>query len=265
MSDRVKIEIDGPIAHVILNRPDKLNGLDLPMMHALVDAAKQIERNKQVRAVIMRGEGDAFCAGLDFASVGKQPRKMAMGFLKVPRLQRYNLYQRAPGMWRDLPVPVIAAIHGHCYGGGIQIALCADFRIATPNAKLSVMEGKWGLIPDMTGSVTLRELVPIDVAKRLTMTAEVISGEQAKDLGLVTDTSEDPVAAAEALAQELVKRSPDAVASAKRLFHRAWTATERKAYWVETFEQAKLLRSKNHAIAKRAGAKGEQPQYKDRN
>ena len=264
MSDRVKIEIDGPIAHVILNRPDKLNGLDLPMMHGLVDAAKQIKRNKQIRAVIMRGEGDAFCAGLDFASVGKQPRKMAMGFLKVPRLQRYNLFQRAPGLWRDLPVPVIAAIHGHCYGGGIQIALCADFRIAAPDAKLSVMEAKWGLIPDMTGSVTLRELLPIDVAKRLTMTAEVLSGEQARELGLVTEVADDPKQAAEELARTLAARSPDATASAKRLFQKAWTASERKAYWVETVEQAKLLRSKNHAIAKKAGAKGEKPEFRDR-
>lgn len=264
MSDRIRIEKDGAIAHVVLNRPDKLNGLDLPMLQGLIDAAKQIERDKTVRAVIMRGEGDAFCAGLDFASVGKNQRKMAMGFLKVPRLQRYNLYQRAPGVWRDLPVPVIAAIHGHCYGGGIQIALCADFRISTPDAKLSVMEAKWGLIPDMTGSVTLRELVPIDVAKRLTMTAEVFTGKRAKKLGLVTDTADDPVQAAEELAQLLIARSPDATASAKRLFQQSWTASERKAYWIETKEQAKLIRGENHAIARKAGAKGEQPQYRDR-
>lgn len=257
MTERVKLDKEGAIAHVVLNRPDKLNGLDLPMLRGLIDAAKQIERDKTVRAVIMRGEGEAFCAGLDFASVGKNQRKMAMGFLKVPRLQRYNLYQRAPGVWRDLPVPVIAAIHGHCYGGGIQIALCADFRIATPDAKLSIMEAKWGLIPDMTGSVTLRELVPIDVAKRLTMTAEVFSGKRAKKLGLVTDTADDPVQAAEELARKLAERSPDAIASAKRLFHRSWTASERKAYWVETLEQAKLITGKNHAIARKSGGKPE--------
>lgn len=257
MSERVSLEIDGPIAHVRLARAEKMNGLDLPMMHELVATAKQIERNRSVRSVVISGEGRAFCAGLDFASVGKQPGKMMRSFVKVPRLQRLNLFQRVCWVWRELPVPVVAAIHGACYGGGMQIALACDFRVAAPDAELSVMEAKWGLIPDMTGSVTLRELVPIDVAKRLTMTAEVFDGRRAQELGLVTEVADDPLAAATALAEAVSARSPDAVAATKRLFHKSWTASERKAFWVESWEQLRLLRSKNHVRARKSGGRPE--------
>jgi enoyl-CoA hydratase/carnithine racemase len=255
MSERVKVEIDGPIAHVRMTRADKMNGLDMPMMHALIDAAKQIERNRSVRAVVLSGDGRAFCAGLDFASVGKNPTRMMLSFLKVPRLQKLNIFQRVCWVWRDLPVPVVAAIHGACYGGGMQIALACDFRVAAPDAELSIMEAKWGLVPDMTGSVTLRELVPIDVAKRLTMTAEVFDGNRAAELGLVTEVADDPQATAVALAEEVSARSPDQVAATKRLFHKAWTASERKAFWVESYEQLRLLRSKNHARARKSGGR----------
>lgn len=264
MTNRITIDKQGPVAHVRLNRPDKLNGLDLPMMRELVAAAKEIKRDHALRAVILSGEGEAFCAGLDFASVGKQPRAVAMAFAKVPRLQKLNLFQKACWVWRELPLPVIAAVHGHCYGGGLQLALACDFRIAAPDAQLSVMEGKWGLIPDMTASVTLRELVPIDVAKRLTMTAEQLSGTQALELGLVGAVADDPLAGAFELAETLAARSPDAVASAKRLYHRSWQATERKAFWIESLEQAKMLRTKNHAIARKAGLKGERAEFRDR-
>jgi enoyl-CoA hydratase/carnithine racemase len=250
---RVTLSIDQGIAQVALNRPQQLNGLDLELLKELVRTAKKLKRDKSVRAVILSGEGDAFCAGLDFASAAKQPAAMALGFLKVPRLQRLNLYQRSCFIWRDLPVPVIAALHGYCYGGGLQLALGCDFRIATASCELSVMEAKWGLIPDMSGSVSLRELLPIDVAKRLTMSAEVFSGERAKELGLVTEVADDPQAAALELARELTKRSPDALAATKKLFHESWTASERKAFWVESREQIKLLRSKNHQLARKTG------------
>lgn len=253
MSARVTFDGAGPIAQVRLSRPDKLNGLDLPMLRELVDVARRIERDKSVRAVVLSGEGEAFSAGLDFGSVAKQPAAVARAFAKVPRLQKLNLFQRACWAWRELPVPVVAALHGRCYGGGLQLALACDFRVSTPTCELSVMEAKWGLVPDMTGSVTLRELVPIDVAKRLTMTAEVFSGERALRLGLVTELADDPLPAAEDLAREVSARSPDAVASTKRLFHKSWTASERKAFWVETREQARLLRTENHRRARKSG------------
>lgn len=254
---RIKIDTSSPIARVSLARPEKLNGIDLETIRELIAAGRRIGKDRSIRAVVISGEGDAFSAGLDFASAGKSPAAMARSFLKVPRLQKTNAFQRACWVWRDLPVPVIAALHGHCYGAGLQLALACDFRVSTPDCKLSVMEAKWGLIPDMTGSVTLRELLPMDVAKRLTMTAEVFSGERAKQLGLVTETADDPQQAALELAQVLADRSPDALASAKRLFHKSWTASERKAFWIETREQVALLRGENHRRARKSGGSPE--------
>lgn len=259
MDERVRIEITDRIAYATLNRPDKLNGLDLPMLRALADAARRLRADPDVRAVILAGAGDAFCAGLDFASVGKDPRRFLRAGLKVPG--QLNLFQKACWSWRELPVPVIAVLHGHCYGGGLQLALAADFRIATPDCRMSIMEGKWGLIPDMTGSVTLRELLPMDVAKRLTMTAETFDGARAGELGLVTEVAEDPRAAAEALTAELLARSPDALAATKTLLHRTWSRAPRWAFWTETVLQTRLLTGANHTIARTAGLARELPRY----
>jgi enoyl-CoA hydratase/carnithine racemase len=260
MSDRIALVIDDGVAYVRLDRPDKYNGLDLPMLRALVDTAAQIERDDAVRAVVLSGAGKAFCAGLDFASVGKSPAAFARAGLKLPG-QSTNLFQRACWAWRELPVPVIAVLHGHCFGGGMQLALAADFRFATPDCELSIMEGKWGLIPDMTGSVTLRELVPMDVAKRLTMTAEVFDGTQAAGYGLVTAVADEPMKAAEALVAELLTRSPDAIASTKRLLHDTWHRSPRRAFWLETWLQLRLLRGANHRIARAANLAKQTPVY----
>jgi enoyl-CoA hydratase/carnithine racemase len=262
MTDRVLLEVRDRVAYVTLNRADKYNGLDLPMLRGLVAVARRIEADRDVRAVILAGDGPAFCAGLDFASVGKDPRAFAMAGIKLPG--RLNLFQRACWAWRELPVPVIAVLHRHCFGGGMQLALAADFRFATPECELSIMEGKWGLIPDMTGSVTLRELVPIDVAKRLTMTAEVFDGRQALDYGLVTGVADEPRKEAEALVNQLLARSPDALALSKKLFHRTWTQRPARAFWTETVLQARLLRSANHRIARAANLAKEAPAYVSR-
>lgn len=163
--------------------------------------------------------------------------------------------------WRELPVPVVAVLHGHCFGGGLQVALAADFRFATPDCELSVMEAKWGLITDMTGSVTLRELVGMDVAKRLVMTAEVIDGNQALAYGLVTGVADDPLKEAEALVGQLLTRSPDAPALTKRVLHDTWTKSPRWAFWTETVLQARLMRSANTRIARAANLDRETPHY----
>jgi enoyl-CoA hydratase/carnithine racemase len=262
MTDRVLLDVRDGVAYVTLNRADKYNGLDLPMLHGLIDVAGRIASDTSVRVVIMTGDGAAFCAGLDFASVGKNPRAFLLAGLKLPG--QLNLFQRACWVWRQLPVPVIAVLHGHCFGGGMQLALAADFRFATPDCELSIMEGKWGLIPDMTGSVTLRELVPMDVAKRLTMTAEVFDGALALDYGLVTGVSDEPLKEAEALAGQLLVRSPDAIALTKKLFDRTWTRSPRWAFWTETVLQARLLRSANHRIARAANLAKEVPSYVSR-
>ncbi|QHS11179.1 crotonase/enoyl-CoA hydratase family protein [Sinimarinibacterium sp. NLF-5-8] len=260
MNDRVRIEVQDGIAEVILNRADKINGLDHAMFEALVAAAKQVRANRNIRAVILRGDGRGFCAGLDFKSWGANRGLMLRSFMKWG-VKKTNLYQEACWCWRRLPVPVIAVIHGACYGGGLQLALAADMRVAAPDADLCIMEAKWGLIPDMTGSVTLRELLPKDVAMKLTMSGERISGARAHELGLVTEVTDDPLTYARALAAQIAERSPDAVALTKRLFARTWQASERWAFRVESALQLKLLLGRNHKEALRANAQKRAPQY----
>ena len=217
------------IAHVRLDRPEKLNALTLDTLHQLAEVAHDLRRDKSVRAVVLSGEGESFCAGLDFAAVLKNPPGIVRAFVPVP-WRGTNAFQEACWAWRRLPVPVIAAVTGHCYGGGLQIALAADFRVASPDSEWSVLEGRWGLIPDMTGIQGLKELVGIDTAKRLTMTAQMLSGKEAADLGLVTELAGDPVAAAFALAEQLITRSPDQLAATKRLFNGNWTASARHTF-----------------------------------
>ncbi|MEQ1440186.1 crotonase/enoyl-CoA hydratase family protein [Fontimonas sp. SYSU GA230001] len=263
MEPRVLVEVRDGIATVTMNRPDKINGLDYEMFVGLVDAARRIRRDRSVRAVILRGAGRGFCAGLDFKSWGRQRGRMMRSFIKWG-FAKTNLYQRAAWCWRELPVPVIAVVHGACYGGGLQIALGADFRIATPDADLSVMEAKWGLIPDMSGSVSLRELLPMDQALRLTMTGERFSGLRANELGLVTEIADDPLSAAQALARQLATRSPDALALTKALFHRSWTASERRAFRIESALQLRLLLGDNHKEAVRANMDQRPPVFAPR-
>ncbi len=247
----VTCTVDGGIAQVQLSRPDKLNALTLDVLDQLVSTAHDLRRDKTLRAVVLAGEGDAFCAGLDFATVLREPARVARAF--TPRPWRgTNTFQEACWAWRRLPVPVIAAVHGHCLGGGLQIALAADFRYATPDSTWSVLEGRWGIIPDMSGIRSLAELTTIDTAKRLTMTAEMLSGKEAHDLGLVTALDADPVVAATAFAQELAERSPDALAAAKRLFNDTWTASPRRTFARERFEQALLLAARNTKVAREA-------------
>ncbi|HAR61042.1 MAG: enoyl-CoA hydratase [Alcanivorax sp.] len=261
--DRVTLAIEGHIATVSLNRPDKYNGLDLEMMRGLVACAKTIKKIRDVRVVILRGEGKAFCAGLDFATVTKTPLKMLLAFTKFG-VKKTNLFQQACWAWRELPVPVIAVLHGYCYGGGLQLALAADFRIATPDCELSVMESKWGLIPDMTGTVTLRELVPMDVAKELAMTGRRFDAVEAKTLHLVTQVAEQPEQAARALADAILTRSPDAVSATKALFHSTRHAAEDQAFDRESSLQFKLLRGRNQGEAMAANLKKREPRFRPR-
>jgi enoyl-CoA hydratase/carnithine racemase len=259
----VTTEINDGIAQVRLNRPDKLNALTLDLLRELVATAKELGKNHDLRAVVIAGEGDAFTAGLDFASVLRDPKKVVGAFLPVP-FRGTNLFQESVWAWRRLPVPVIAAVHGHCLGGGVQIALGADFRIAEPDSQWSVLEGKWGIIPDMTGIRSLSEVVGIDTAKKLTMTAEQFSGERAYELGLVTELSADPVATATAFARKLSERSPDQLAAAKRLFNDTWYSPIKRTFSRERIEQLRLLFGENTKIAREAAFKREKPTYKPR-
>ena len=238
--ERVDVEVQDNVAVVTLNRPEKYNALDIDMFRTIAETARSLSQQRELRGVILCGSGKAFCAGLDVKSVTSNPFN-AEELLRRPKGSVSNLAQDVSLLWRSIPVPVIAAIHGVCFGGGLQIALGADFRLSTPDCKLSVMEAKWGLVPDMGGSVLLRELVSMDVAKELTMTARVFDGNQAKEYGLVTRLSEQPVADAMKLIEEIVTRSPDSVAAAKQLFNRTWRAPEDVALEMETELQRKLL------------------------
>src|SRR5690349_3095817 len=164
---RVITEIEGPVARVWLNRPDKLNGLDLDLLEQLRDSARELRTNRDIRAVVIEGKGPSFCAGLDFAAAFGDSKLRIAGFAIPNPLRGTNLFQECFWAWRNLPVPVIAVTRGHVFGGGIQLALACDFRFSTPDCQWSVLEAKWGLIPDMSGTIPLVELVGADVAKRL--------------------------------------------------------------------------------------------------
>lgn len=227
MSDRVHISISHGIADVRMTRVDKRNALDGAMFTALAEAGERLKTEPGVRVVVLSGEGPSFCAGLDFGSFqamsgggeagGPSNTDGNPGSMQQGRIT--HLGQQVCWVWQELPVPVIAAVHGHALGGGIQIALGADIRIVHPDTQLSVREIHWGLVPDMTGSLMLSQLVRADVAKELVFTARVFDGREAYAIGLATRLSEDPRADALAMAAEIAGRSPDAARGAKRLIN----------------------------------------------
>jgi enoyl-CoA hydratase/carnithine racemase len=226
MSDRVLLSISDGIADVRFNRPDKRNALDGDMFLAIAEAGERLKTEPGVRAVVLSGEGPSFCAGLDFSSFqamaggddAQTARRGNPGHIADGRIT--HLGQQVCWVWQEVPVPVIAAVHGHALGGGLQIALGADIRIVHPDTQLSVREVHWGLVPDMTGTFVLSRLVRPDVAKELTYTARVISGAEALELGLATRLSDDPHADAMQLAGDIAARSPGSVRGSKELFNR---------------------------------------------
>ena len=254
---------DGGVATVRLNRPDKLNALTLDMLDGLVDAARELGQDRSLRAVILAGEGDSFCAGLDFGSVLKDSVGIAKAFAVRP-WRGTNTFQEACWAYRRLPVPVVAAVHGNCLGGGVQIALGADFRITAPDARWSVLEGRWGLIPDMSGIQSLSEHVGMDVAKRLTMTGQMLDGEEAVRIGLATEAAVDPHERAQAFVDELLLRSPDALAAAKRLFNGTWHRGPRWTFARERIEQLSLLAAANTKRAQKAAFAKTAAEYAER-
>jgi len=262
MEQRVLIDIAGHVAVATLARPDKHNALDVPMFEGILAATERLASEPGVRAVVLHGEGPSFCSGLDVMAVMAAGGGIE-GLTEPLHGDVPNWFQRAAHDWLTLPMPVIAAVHGNCFGGGLQIALAADIRICAPDARLSVMEVKWGLIPDMSITRTLPRLVGIDVARELTYTGRVISGEEAHRLGLVTRLADDPLAAARALAEEIAARSPDAVRRAKRLFEAAWTGDRRQTLSLEARLQSELIGSPNQIEAVRAGFAKEAPAFSD--
>jgi enoyl-CoA hydratase/carnithine racemase len=263
LSDRVRLEVSGALATVTLTRADKHNGMDYPMLKAVSVAVARLRRERGVRAVILHGDGPSFCAGLDVKAMLGDKAAAAAGFAALFSPVR-NRFQDWSMAWRELPVPVIAAVHGNCFGAGIQLALGADVRFATPDAKISIMEAKWGLVPDMGGAALLRELVPLDVAKELTLTGRVISGVEALALGLVTHVTPQPLDDARRLAAEIATRSPDAVAAAKFLLQEAWDASEAGALAAERRWQRRVIGKTNQRIAVKRNLETTPPPYAPR-
>jgi enoyl-CoA hydratase/carnithine racemase len=260
--ERVRIEIDDHIALVTLARPDKHNALDVAMFEAIAAACERLGDEPGLRAVVLHGEGPSFCSGLDVAGVMSAGEALD-GLVQRLREDPPNWFQRVAYGWVTLPVPVIAAVHGACFGGGLQIALGADIRLAAPDARLSVMEMKWGLIPDMSITRTLPRLVRIDVAKELTYTGRVLSASEAAQLGLVTWVTGDPLGGARALAAEIATRSPNAVRAAKRLFEQSWTAPSDQTLALEAELQRGLIGSPNQLAAVSAGLTKEPAEFVD--
>lgn len=225
MSDRVKVAVSDGIADVRLHRPDKRNALDPDMFLALVSAGEELKSRDDVRVVVLSGDGPSFCAGLDLASMGTLARDddtqttSATPSIMGTDGRITHLAQQSAWVWQEVPMPVIAAVHGHALGGGIQIAMGADIRIAHPATKFSVRETFWGLIPDMTGTLTITRHVRPDIAKELVFTARIFDGVEAHALGLVTSLSDDPFASAMSLARDICAVSPDAVRGAKELIN----------------------------------------------
>ncbi len=255
MTQLVTIARENGIADVRLNRAEKYNALSGEMVRAIADAAKSLQEDRGTRAVVLSGEGRGFCAGLDFASFqsmadsGSQTQGAG---LEKPEPSSPNLGQEVAVAWRRLPMPVIAALHGVAYGGGLQIALGADIRIAAPDAKLSVFEVNWGLIPDMGITQTLRGLVPFDVAKELTFSGRTVSGTEAVELGLVTRVADHPLEAAMELARSIAVHSPDAVRGAKKLLEETWHLNTHEGFGLEQAIQTQLIGSANQIEAVKA-------------
>ncbi|WP_171131424.1 MULTISPECIES: crotonase/enoyl-CoA hydratase family protein [unclassified Ruegeria] len=258
---RVSVEYKNHIAHVTLTRGDKMNALDDAMVKAILSAGQEVAAS-DARAVVLSGEGKSFCAGLDMASFAALAQTDPTEWLMTRSHDDANEMQELALIWRRVPVPVICALQGVAYGGGLQIALGADIRIAHPDTKLAVMEMKWGIIPDMGGMVLLPQLVRSDVLRLLTYTARPIGAPQAAEWGLVTKLSDDPVTEALALAEDIAGQSPSAIRAAKRLIDLAEQAPRSEVLLAESSEQVDLIGKPDQMEVVMAQMQGRKPEFK---
>ena len=260
--DRVELTIENGVAHVLFDRPDKMNALDPDMFAGILEAGLHLFEEPAARCVVLSGAGRAFCAGLDMASMAQTGRRR-----ETPLSERThgnaNAAQQAAVVWRKLPMPVIAAVHGVCFGGGLQIAGGADVKIVAPEARLAVMEVKWGLVPDMGGYWLWRGTVREDVLRELTYTHREFTGEQAVAYGFATHADANPLARAMALAQEIAGKSPHAVRGAKALLGRWWEETNDQLLMAESREQMKLMGTANQREAVMAGLEKRKAAFAD--
>ena len=267
MEERVSISISEGVADVRLVRADKMNALDQAMFEALVAATDRLSKDKSVRVVVLSGEGRAFCAGLDMGRFAAMKEKGGNGIpggenrdLTARTHGQANFPQQAVWGWRQLPVPVIAAVHGVAFGGGFQLSLGADMRFLSPDARMSVMEIKWGLVPDMAGTPILAGLVRDDILRELTYTGRIFSAQEAQSYGLATRICDDPRAAAFEVAREIAGKSPDAIRAANRMLNNL-SVDPGPALLAESVEQQKLIGSPNQTEAVRANMEKRAPKF----
>lgn len=271
MTERVRVELKDGVADVRMCRVDKLNALDPAMFEALSETGRELAADRSLRSVVLSGEGRAFCAGLDFSSFmsmagagnSNDGARPARNLIDRDPESPANFAQGAAWVWHELPVPVIAAVHGVAYGGGLQIALGADIRLVAPDARLSVREIQWGLIPDMTGPQTLRHLVRQDVARELTYTGRIVSGTEAVELGLATRVSETPRESALEMARDIAGKSPTAMRAAKTLLSEAPLLGVEDGLKLEERLQRSLIGSTNQIEAVKANAEKREPRFVD--
>ncbi len=263
MSEPVRISVEGHIATVTLNRPDKANAVNLEMFDALREAGGELAGNKAVRAIVLHGAGENFCAGID-TSIFQNP-DVDIGASSFAPLDDSpaNRLQSPAYVWREVPVPVICAMQGVAYGAGLQIALGADLRYARPDASLSIMEIKWGLVPDMAITTTLRDILPVDKVKELAWTGRRLSGHEALAEGLVTSLHDDPLAAAVEAAEAICTKSPDAIRGMKQLFNTAWRLPDAEALAMEATAQLGVMGKKNQLEAVMANLQKRAPNFDD--
>jgi enoyl-CoA hydratase/carnithine racemase len=269
MEDRVKVTISEGVADVRLVRADKMNALDAAMFEALVAASGRLAREKGLRAVVLSGEGRAFCAGLDMGRFAAMKEKGGNGIaggekrdLAARTHGLANFPQQAVWGWRQLPVPVIAAVHGVAFGGGFQLGLGADMRFLSPDARMSIMEIKWGLVPDMAGTPILATLMRDDILRELTYTGRIFSAQEAQSYGLATRVCDDPRGAALEVARDIAGKSPDAIRAAKRMLNEL-SVDPGPALLAESIEQQKLIGSPNQIEAVRANIEKRAPIFAD--
>lgn len=262
-NNRVEIIRHGAIAEVVLNRPEKMNALDIAMFDAIIDAGKQVSKDKSVRAVILRGEGKGFCAGLDLANFSPDPDAEINQDLNPRSHGIANKWQAAAWVWRECPVPVIAAVHGIAYGGGLQIFSGADIKYVHPDTKLSIMEMKWGIIPDMGGTQLWRHNVREDIIKELTFTHRVFSGNEAVEYGFATFASDNPTDSAMTLARQIAAQSPSAIVKAKKLINASSYLSEADGLLMESKEQQDIIRKENQLEAVFSKMQKREANFKD--
>jgi enoyl-CoA hydratase/carnithine racemase len=264
MSERVIVDVDNHVATVTLNRPQKKNAVDFDMFDAIHAAAERLRGDSSVRAVVLHGEGSDFCAGVDITVFSGAGIGATTGDRMAPRTASgANYYQDAAMCWRDLPVPVIAALNGSVFGAGLQIAMGADLRYASADTRLSIMEVRWGIIPDMGITATMPGILAEDRVRELAYTGRIVEGEEAARIGLVTGLVDDPLASATAVAHEIASKSPDAIRAIKQLVSAAWAGDSGPLLRLEAELQLKVMAGENQKEAAAANMEKRPPVFRE--